>query len=109
MSIFEKRYIFTRNRHSKTGMMAFMFGMMALISFFLAVVFCIKDADAMASRMGGAGLLAMVFAFVGIVLGLKALSESDVFPMLPRVGFAVSVISMLLWASVIYIGITGIG
>ena len=77
-------------------MMAFMFGMMALISFFLAVVFCIKDVDAMASRMGGAGLLAMVFAFV-------------VFPMLPRVGFAVSVISMLLWALVIYIGITGIG
>ena len=108
MSIFEKRYIFTSNRHSKTGMMALMFGMMSLISFFLAVFFSIRNADEMVERMGGVGLLAMIFAFAGLVLGLMALSESDVFRILPRTGFAISVISLLLWSGVIFVGIFGI-
>lgn len=109
MGIFEKRYIFTSNRHSKTGMMAFMFGMMSLISFFLAVIFSIRDVERMASRMGGVGLIAMVFAVVGVVLGIMSLRETDVFRIMPRTAFAVSLISLLLWAGVIYIGAVGIG
>lgn len=108
MSIFEKRYIFTSNRHSKRGMMALIFGMMSLISFFLATAMSIKDASGMSSRMGGVGLIAMIFALAGLVLGIMALRENDVFPMLPRAGFAVSLISLILWVGVIYAGITGI-
>lgn len=109
MGIFDKRYIFTSNRHSKTGMMAFMFGMMSFISFFLAVMFSIRDVDKMAARMGGVGLIAMIFALVGVVLGVMSLRETDVFRIMPRTGFAVSLISLILWAGVIYIGAVGIG
>lgn len=90
-------------------MMAFMFGMMSLISFFLAVIFSIRDVERMASRMGGVGLIAMVFAVVGVVLGIMSLRETDVFRIMPRTAFAVSLISLLLWAGVIYIGAVGIG
>ncbi|MBQ7584420.1 MAG: hypothetical protein IJT24_07390 [Lachnospiraceae bacterium] len=109
MSIFEKRYIFTSNRHSKPGMMALMFGMMSLISLFLAVGFSIKNAGENALRMGGAGFLAIIFALVGSVLGIMSLRESDVFPTLPKIGFGISLISLLLWIGVIYAGISGIG
>ena len=88
--------------------MALIFGMMSLISFFLAAAVSIKDAAGMASRMGGVGLIAMIFALTGLVLGILALQENDVFPVLPRTGFAISLISLLLWAGVIYVGITGI-
>ena len=90
-------------------MMALMFGMMSLISFFLAVTFSIRNAAKMAARMGGVGLIAMIFALAGLVLGIMALRETDVFRILPRTGFAISLISLILWAGVIYIGIFGIG
>ena len=107
MSIFEKRYIFTSNRHSKRGMMALIFGMMSLISF-LATTISIRNPGEMISRMGGVGLLAMILALTGLILGILALQEDNVFPMMPRAGFAVSLISIVLWGCVIYIGIVGI-
>ena len=88
--------------------MALIFGMMSFISFILANVISIRSAAELASRMGGAGLIAMIFALTGLVLGILALQESDVFPFLPRIGFAISLISLILWICVIYIGIVGI-
>ena len=43
----------------------------------------------MAARMGGVGLIAMIFALAGLVLGIMALRETDVFRILPRTGFAI--------------------
>lgn len=107
MSIFEKKYRFTSNRHSRRGMMAFIFGMISLISFFLAAVISIRSEGGMTDRMGGAGLFALIFGLVGLVLGTMSLQEPDVFPILPRVGFGVSVTAVILWLAVVYIGIVG--
>lgn len=104
MAIFEKRYVFTSNRHSKKGMMAFVFGMISLISFFLAAGISIAE-EAKTARMGGAGFFAAIFGMVGLTLGVIALQESDVFPLMPRLGFAVSLIAVLLWGGVVYVGI----
>ena len=89
-------------------MMALIFGMMSLISFFLATAISIKNVSEMASRMGGVGLLSMILALAGLVLGILALRENDVFPLLPRSGFAISLISLIIWICVIYVGIVGI-
>ena len=88
--------------------MALIFGMMSLISFFLATAISIKNVSEMASRMGGVGLLSMILALAGLVLGILALRENDVFPLLPRGGFAISLISLIIWICVIYIGVVGI-
>ena len=104
MAIFEKRYVFTSNRHSKKGMMAFVFGMISLISFFLAAGISIAE-EAKTDRMGGVGFFASIYAFAGVILGVAALRENDVFPLLPRLGFVISVIAFLLWTGVVYVGI----
>ena len=104
MAIFEKKYRFTSNRHSRRGMLALIFGGISLVSFFLANVITIRNTEQMAERMGGAGFFATVFGIVGMVLGLISLKEEDVFPILPRIGFAVSLISVLLWGFLVYIG-----
>ena len=106
--MFEKKYRFTSNRHSTKGLMALIFGMMSLVSFFLAVSLTVANKAENASRMGAAGFLAMVFGFVGIALGSTALGESDVFPILPRLGFAIAVIAVLCWGGIIYVGFAGI-
>ena len=108
MSIFEKKYRWTSNRHSQRGMMALIFGMISLISFFLAAMISIRSKGGMAERMGGAGIFALIFGIVGLVLGMMALQEPDVFPILPRTGFGVSVTAVILWLTVVYIGIVGI-
>ncbi len=108
MSIFDKKYRFTSNRHSKKGMMALIFGMISLISFFLAMIISIRTEGELAARMGGAGLFALIFAMVGLMLGFMATQEPDVFPLLPKAGFAVSVISVILWILLVYIGIVGL-
>ena len=105
MAIFDKKYRFTSNRHSMKGMMAFIFVMISLISFFLAAMVSIKNAAEMADRMGGAGLFAFIFGMTGLVLGIAALKEPDVFRILPRTGFAVALIAVLLWTGIICAGV----
>ena len=109
MAIFDSRYRFTSNRHSKKGMMALIFGMISLISFFLAVAITIRNADDIAARMGGAGLFAFIFGMTGLILGIAALKEADVFPVMPRTGFAVALAAVILWTGVICAGVFGIG
>ena len=104
MAIFEKKYRFTSNRHSRRGMLALIFGVISIVSFFLANVITIRNTEQMAERMGGAGLFATIFGIAGMVLGLISLKEEDVFPLLPRIGFAVSLISVLLWGLLVYVG-----
>ena len=108
MALFEKRYRFTSNKHSTKGMMALFFGMMSLISFLLATVITIGNNAEIADRMGAAGFLAIIFSFIGLGLGSTALTEADVFPILPRLGFAVSLISLILWGGIIYVGFAGL-
>lgn len=108
MALFEKRYRFTSNKHSTKGMMALFFGMMSLISFLLATVITIGNKAETADRMGAAGFLAIIFSFIGLGLGSTALTEADVFPILPRLGFAVSIISLILWGGIIYVGFAGL-
>ncbi len=105
MAIFDKKYRFTSNRHSLKGMMALIFGMISLISFFLAAMISIKNADEMADRMGGAGLFAFIFGMAGLITGIAAVNEPDVFPILPRVGFATALIAVLLWTGVVCAGV----
>ena len=106
--MFEKRYRFTSNKHSTRGLMALVYGTMSLVSFILSVSLTVADKAQNASRMGAAGFIAMIFGFIGIALGSTALGESDVFPILPRLGFAASVIAVLCWGGIIYVGITGL-
>ncbi|MCR5748004.1 MAG: hypothetical protein K6G03_09875 [Lachnospiraceae bacterium] len=108
MALFEKKFRFTSNKHSTKGLMALVFGTMSMVSFFLAVIITIGDKVQYAERMGSAGFLALIFSFIGIANGSSALSETDVFPVLPRVGFAVALISLLLWGGIIYVGFAGL-
>ncbi len=108
MSLFDKNVRFTSNKHSKKGMMALVLGMISLISFFFAAVITIGDAQGSATRMGGVGFIAMIISISSVVTGTLAIQEKDVFPMLPRAGFVVSILSLIAWGGVIYVGIFGI-
>ncbi len=108
MAIFDKKYRFTSSRHSKRGLMALIFGMISFISFILANVISIRTKGGLTDRMGGVGLFALLFAFAGLISGLSALQEPDVFRILPRTAFAISLVSVILWFALIYIGIVGI-
>ena len=105
MAIFDRKYRFTSSRHSLKGMMAFIFGMISLISFFLAAMITIKDTDDMGDRMGAAGLFAFIFGMTGLVLGIASLKEPDVFRILPRTGFTVALMAVLLWTGVVCAGV----
>ena len=109
MSVFEKKYRFTSSRHSKKGMMALIFGMISLISLFLAVALTIRDAEGIGERMGGSGFFAFVFGMAGLLLGLAAMQENDVFQVMPRTGFSIALAAVLLWIGVVCAGIFGIG
>ncbi|MBQ9443743.1 MAG: hypothetical protein IJU43_05545 [Lachnospiraceae bacterium] len=107
MAIFEKKYRFTSNRHSKRGLMSLLFGLISVISFFVANILTIRNMTSMATRMGGVGFIASIFGIVSLVLGLSATSEPDVFPILPRWGLCMGLAAVLLWGGIVYVGILG--
>ncbi len=85
--------------------MALVFGMISLISFFIATTVSVRTSAAMVDRMAGAGMFAFIFGTVGLMLGVSAIKEPDVFPILPKLGFAVALIAVLLWFAVLYLGV----
>ena len=108
MSLFEKRYTFTSNKRSKKGTMSAIFGLISLLSFILTVAITIGDREGMASRMGGAGFFAALFGLLSIALGIAAVREKDVFPLLPKIGLTLGIVSFLLWGGIIYAGHVGV-
>ncbi len=108
MSLFSKKVIFTSNRHSKKGMMALILGLISLISFFFAAVITIGDKAGSATRMGGVGFVAMIISIASVVTGVVAVQERDVFPILPRAGVIICILSFRIWGGVIYFGAVGI-
>ena len=97
---------FTSKKQSEKGIMSTVMGSISLISFLAANMISFRMRGDVDMRMGAAGLLSLIFALAGVVLGIMSLRESDVFRLFPRMGFCLSLLGMALWILIIMIGMS---
>lgn len=103
-----KGYIFTDKAESKKGMMSAFFGVLSLASLILAVYRSFEEKGADIVRYGVVGLLCLIFAGVGLVLGILARMEEDKFYLFAGIGIVLNVLTLAGISFILYAGAYGL-
>ena len=100
----KKSYIFTNKEHPKKSIMSTILGILSTGSLILAVYLSYMDKGAENMRYGSACLLALLFAFVGVTLGVLGRMERDKFYLFSYIGIALNLVAIGLVSLILYAG-----
>ena len=98
-------YIFTDKKNPKWGIMASILGLIAIVSIWLAVHLTYLNQGAARMQYGAAVLLAMIYAAAGLILGIRSLSEKDIFKVFPVLGIVLSLLAVAAGGIILYLGV----
>lgn len=101
-------YMFTNKKHSQRGMLSSVLGAISLVSIVLAIVLSYKAKGAMNARYGLATLFAFCIAIGGLVQGVRAKMEKDVFLLFPVFGIVSNTLVILMGMFILYSGVYGL-
>ena len=100
----KRRYMFTSSSQSDKGMMSSVCSALSLAAFAAVLSNLIKTGEDAGSRMGAVGFVSCLFSIAGLVLGIMSLIEKDTYRFFPRLGFILSIITIILWGGILYAG-----
>ena len=100
----KKGYIFTNKEHPKKSIMSTILGILSTGSLILAVYLSYMDKGAENMRYGSACLLALLFAFVGVTLGILGRMERDKFYLFSYIGIVLNLAAIGLVSLILYAG-----
>ncbi len=97
-------FMFTNKEHTLKGIMGTILGVISLTS----LVYIIEDSYSTAGEVpiqyGAVAFLTMIFAFVGIVLGVLSKSDKDKFYFFSYLGIVLNVIVLATLSVILYAG-----
>lgn len=102
---FRALYIFTNRTYSKKSIMSTVFGVIAVVSLIIDIYLSYRAEGASVASYGVACLLAMIYAFVGIILGVMAKLEQDKYYFFAKLGIALNIFALALVSAILYAGI----
>lgn len=100
-----KGYIFTDKKNPKWGIMSAILGLIGCVSISLAVQRTCLNEGAALMQYGAVVLLAMVYAAAGLVLGMRSLTEKDIFRFFPVIGIFLNLLTMAASGIILYLGV----
>lgn len=103
-----KGYIFTDKVESKRGIMSTFFGALSLISLIEAVHQSFLGQGADLVKYGVIGFLCLIFAAVGLVLGIMAKMEEDKFYLFAWIGIVLNLLTLAGISFILYAGAYGL-
>ncbi len=100
----KKNYIFTNKKHSPKSIMSTVLGLISVISLLVAAYLSYVAKGAENARYGSACILAMVFAFIGMILGVLGRMEKDRFYFFSYTGIALNLVAIGMVSAILYAG-----
>lgn len=97
-------YMFTSKQHTQKGIMATILGVISLVTLAYAIVMSYLKAGNVPRQYGAAVLLVMIFAFIGIVLGVVSKTERDKFYFFSYLGIVLNVLALIVISVILYAG-----
>ena len=97
-------YMFTNKQHTQKGIMSTILGVISLTTLAYAVVMSYLKAGDIPRQYGAAAMLVMIFAFVGITLGVVSKTERDKFFFFSSLGIALNVLALAVISVILYAG-----
>ena len=99
-------YIFTDKKNPKRGIMSSILGLIAGVSVCLAVHLTYLNGGTAFMQYGAVVLLAMIYAAAGLALGIRSLTEKDIFRVFPIIGILLNVVTMAASGLILYLGVS---
>lgn len=100
----KKNYIFTNKYHPKQGIMSTILGVIALVTLTIAIYISYYNQGLNTLRPAAAAILAMIYALIGIVLGILALGKKDSIKFFSVFGIILNVLAMGTVSMILYAG-----
>lgn len=102
--MWKKSFMFTSREHSQKGIMATILGVISLASLVYIIWSSYTTAGKIPLQYGAVAFLTMIFAFVGIVLGVLSKSERDKFYFFSYLGIVLNVLVLATLSVILYAG-----
>lgn len=97
-------FMFTTKEHTLKGIMATILGVISLVTIGYIILDSYWNAGAVPMEYGAATFLTMIFAFVGIILGVISKSERDKFYFFSYLGIVLNVLVLAALSVILYAG-----
>lgn len=97
-------YIFTNKEHTRKGIMATILGIISIATLIYTVLMSYRQDGNVPRQYGAAAMLVMVFAFVGIILGVISRMERDKYYLFSYLGIALNVLVLVAISIILYAG-----
>lgn len=97
-------YIFTNKEHTRKGIMATILGIISIATLVYTVLMSYRQDGNVPRQYGAAAMLVMVFAFVGIILGVISRMERDKYYLFSYLGIALNVLVLAAISIILYAG-----
>ena len=100
----KKDFMFTNKEHTQKGIMATILGVISLASLVYIILDSYAKVGEVPLQYGAVAFLTMIFAFVGIVLGVLSKSERDKFYFFSYLGIVLNVLVLAALSVILYAG-----
>ena len=97
-------YMFTNKEHTQKGIMSTILGVISLATLGYAIFMSYLKVGEIPSQYGAAAMLVMIFAFVGIGLGVVSKTERDKFYLFTYLGIILNVLALAVISVILYAG-----
>ena len=98
-------YIFTDKKNPRWGIMSTILGLIAGVSICMAIHKTYLNKGTALMQYGAVVLLSMVYAVVGLVLGIRSLTEKDIFRFFPVIGIFLNILTIITSGIILYLGV----
>ena len=99
-----KGYIFTNKKHSNRAVMATILGIISLASLGIVVFRAYLGDGETPVGYGFTGLLATLFSFVGLCMGIVTVTEKDYYRLFPVLGILLNLLALGSVSLILYAG-----
>jgi len=100
----KRGYKFTNKKHSEKAIMSTVFGVLSLISLIVVLYLSYSKAGKAPVNYGFSGILILIFAIAGLVLGVLALQEKERFMFFGRLGCLLNGLALAGVSGILYAG-----
>ena len=97
-------FIFTKRTQSERGILSFTLAVLSFATGLLAIYKSFKGMGQVSTRLGATGVVATLFGLIGLILGIVSMREADTFKIFPLLGLVISLLSLIVWGFIIYVG-----
>ncbi len=99
-------YKFTNKKNPTKGVASFLLGMIALGSLILAIYLTYMNQGVAPLQYAIAVILSISMAIAGLVCGIMACLEKDIFKLFPVLGIVLNMLALLLSGFILYMGLS---